>query len=221
MTCSDSEGNSTDAFYTLNVQPLTFYSRYNDEKPIVNVPNRNTPLQYSIDQISPLLTAAFNVVYGAAKVVSERRSEIVGAQQMMTKTNSSLDLARKQIKAVEVLYNRSMIANANALNAYNDAKVKLSKAKDRVNITSSAIDQANNILKEAEQNLKDANTTFIKANLTLSQDNALFIEAQNNSTMSASLVHQMMMNVTNYQISVNMSFSSVSLAKQLLQNASN
>jgi len=55
----------------------------------------------------------------------------------------------------------------------------------------------------------------------LSQDNALFIEAQNNSTMSASLVHQMMMNVTNYQISVNMSFSSVSLAKQLLQNASN
>lgn len=99
MTCSDSLGNSTDSFFTLNIQPLTFFSRTSGSTAIANVPNRNQPLQFSPDEVTYLQSSAVKSLFEASKLLTSSRVDLANARLTLATSNSSLSSAEKQLKA--------------------------------------------------------------------------------------------------------------------------
>lgn len=63
---------------------------------LIEVPNRNVPVQYDINQVEKQQLAATSAVYAAIKVVSQVRGEVDNAREFQGKTTLALNFATSQ-----------------------------------------------------------------------------------------------------------------------------
>jgi len=75
-SANDAEGSSADCYYTFNIQPQGTAGKYasNLVSNLIEVPNRNIPVQYDINQVEKQQLQATNAVYSAIRVVNDAKS---------------------------------------------------------------------------------------------------------------------------------------------------
>jgi hypothetical protein len=110
VSCADSAGNSTDAFFTLNIQPITFFTSYAPQamRPVVDVPVRDTLTPNVWLQAEQLQSLALDYLRKAAQNANQARINLTNAQQTLSKTNTSLILAKLYLQSTENQFNLAL-----------------------------------------------------------------------------------------------------------------
>lgn len=87
-SCSDADGNVADAFFTFNVQPQGSVTSN-----LIEVPNRNVPLQYDIDQVANQQVQATNAVFKALQLVEEQQKRVSHTREHYADTTLEFNFA--------------------------------------------------------------------------------------------------------------------------------
>lgn len=92
VNAGDSKGNQATAFYTLNIQPGSVIAKNN----IIDVPDRNIPILYDLQQVRAQQLAADTAVIDTLALVHKHKAIVKVAQVAQAKTQLALNLAINQ-----------------------------------------------------------------------------------------------------------------------------
>lgn len=203
--------------YPSRSEYLFFYSA----NVILEVPNRNVPIRYDLQQVQAQQLAATNAVFAAIKIVNNRQAEAAEAREALGKTTLALNFATAQENAAQ--------ANAvKALNNKNAAAAAEAKAHDLLEATFKIVQLAktnlNNykaVTEAVRKELHNAQELFDKATAVLKTANNLFINAQTESAQAAQNTVASLTTNLNARNVYNLAFNAYSAAKKQLQDTLN
>jgi hypothetical protein len=147
-SAADSKGNAVDSYYTLNIQPKTLVNSN-----LIDVPNRNVPVQYDLNQVESQQLAATNAVYAAIALVSDNQKNVTDRRSDLAKTTLALQFATAQENGIEDKV-AAAIANKNlADSTAAKAEQVVENAKKILALTQTALANADDNLDQAKKDL--------------------------------------------------------------------
>ena len=145
---------------------------------MIEVPNRNVPVQYNLDQVLGQTVQAANAVYSAIKAVSKQQENYQEKREAQAKTALALQLATAQENAAEDGVAKAKNANAGGQQAAAKAQVVLDAANKNVALATTNVNNAIKVVNAATDALAEAQTAFNVASQALKAANNKFVNAQ-------------------------------------------
>ena len=68
---------------------------------MIEVPNRNVPIRYDLQQVANQQTAATNAVFAAIRIVDDKQKDVASAKEIYAKSTLALQFATSQEDAAE------------------------------------------------------------------------------------------------------------------------
>lgn len=187
-SANDGSGSNADSYFTFNVQPKSvtksnhiFYSG----SVLIEVPDRNVPVRYDLQQVEAQQLAAENAVFAAIKIVNSRQNDSAVARSALAKTTLALQFATAQENAAEVNAGKALTNKNSAAAAESKAHDLLEAVQKIVDIAKTNLGNTQDVTKNANGNLHDAEEVFEKATAALKTANNQFINAQTESAQAA------------------------------------
>lgn len=144
---------------------------------MIEVPNRNVPVQYDINQVEKQQLAATNAVYSAIKVVAKEQKDVDSARELYAKTTLALQMATSQENGAQVKVKEAAAHRANAEKASTRAHEILEAANKVVKLATTNVNNALRVVTDAKSDLDKAQKLFDIATQKLGAANDAFINA--------------------------------------------
>ena len=152
---------------------------------LIEVPNRNVPIRYNLQQVGSQQVASTNAVYAAIKVVAARKQEVQEKTEVLAKATMALEFATKQEQAAQANAAEKLATRKLAAVAENKAHEILENTAKVVALLTTNVKNAIAVTKKAIHDLKHAQNKLHKADHLLQKRNKEFINAQTKTAQAA------------------------------------
>ena len=127
---------------------------------MIDVPNRNIPVQYDIAQVERQQLQASSAVYAAIKVVNHEKEEAEAAKKFYAKTTLALNFATTQENAAQAKVNAAAAERARADAAQLKAHEILETAHKVVRLAITNVNNQRKVVAIAKEDLEYAQKVF-------------------------------------------------------------
>ena len=186
---------------------------------MIDVPNRNIPVQYDITQVERQQLQATNAVYAAIKVVNHEKEEESAAREHYGKTTLALNFATSQEGAASAKVNEAAAHKKKAEAAESKAHEILETAQRVVQLAITNVNNARKVVAIAEEGLETAKKAFNYASKEFEEANNVFINAEAQTSQAAQNAKAALTAALNAQNVYNLAFKTYKNAKQILSDA--
>ena len=186
---------------------------------LIEVPNRNVPLQYDIVQVEKQQLQATNAVYSAIKVVNNEKQDAAAAKEHFGKTTLALNFAVAQETSAQAKVNSAASNRAQADAAQTKAHAILEIAHKVVRLAITNVNNMRKVEAESKQSLEDAQKKFNYYTMKFEEFNNIFINAEAQTSQAAQNAKAALTAALNAQNVYNLAFKSYKNAKQILSDA--
>ena len=186
---------------------------------LIEVPNRNVPIRYDLQQVASQQVASTNAVYAAIKVVAARKAEVEEKTEVLAKATMALEFATKQEQAAQANAAEKLNTRKNAAVAENKAHEVLENQAKVVALLTTNVKNAIAVTKKAVHDLKHAQEKLHQADHLLHKRNNQFINAQTETAQAAQNAKAALALNLNARNVYNLAFGELTDKKKALQLA--
>ena len=186
---------------------------------LIEVPNRNIPVQYDINQVEKQQVQASKAVYAAIKVVSHEKAQAEDAKKYYAKTQLALNFASTQEKSAQVKVGEAASQRAKADAAQVKAHEILETAHKVVRLAITNVNNARKVVAFAKDDLDHAQKVFDVRTQEFEEANNKFINAEAQTAQAAQNAKAALTAALNAQNVYNLAFKTYKNAKKILAKA--
>jgi len=186
---------------------------------LIEVPNRNIPVQYDIQQVERQQLQASSAVYAAIRVVNNEKKEAEAAKEFYAKTTLALNFATSQEKAAQAKVEAAAARRAKADALQTRAHDILETAHKVVRLAMTNVNNQRKNVATAKEDLEYAQKVFDTTTQRFEEANNVFINAEAQTSQAAQNAKAALTAALNAQNVYNLAFKTYRDAKKILSAA--
>jgi len=186
---------------------------------LIEVPNRNIPVQYDIQQVERQQLQASSAVYAAIRVVNNEKGEAEAAKEFFAKTTLALNFAASQEKGAQAKVNEAATRRAKADALQTKAHDILETAHKVVRLAMTNVNNERKNVAATKDDLEYAQKVFDTATQRFEEANNIFINAEAQTSQAAQNAKAGLTAALNAQNIYNLAFKTYKDAKKILAAA--